>query len=428
MKTKVIVGIIVLCTLVCSNFGVYANPILNKSTPSYKSLNAGGSGYEILLNESFSAGIMPPTDWKLTQTNPSETWYVDPTLPFSPPYCVTVHRGNNLSLQNEWLITPPLDFTNYHKDVFLSFRWYTSCYVAHWKDYIDLNIQISPDNGSTWYKVWSDDNMTSNYSSWSWIDTENGKAINISKYHSYPQVKIGFQYYSNVTDLAPYQELSIDDILVYAQAGPAFGCSAGGPYDWCWDNQHMYYPAGVRFNASLYNMTWWKCQWLWDFGDNSTSNLPFNPIHDYKDIGTYTVTLRVIENSTQRVAYDSKPVHIFLMPVPQMDIRMKQSLLGIQALIVNDGIYNATNINWTVKVRYGLMNVREIKAANGTLDKVGPKNISKAVKSGYFFGFGRIHIDISAIPENIPGVSKSFIAFKIGPFVINEHNTTIYRI
>jgi len=86
MKTKVIVGIIVLCTLVCSNVGVYANPVLNKSTPSYKSLNAGGSGYEILLNESFSAGIMPPTDWKLTQTNPSETWYVDPTLPFSPPY------------------------------------------------------------------------------------------------------------------------------------------------------------------------------------------------------------------------------------------------------------------------------------------------------------------------------------------------------
>jgi PKD repeat protein len=147
------------------------------------------------------------------------------------------------------------------------------------------------------------------------------------------------------------------------------------------------------------------------------------PVHDYADVGVYSVSLMVIDNSTtpHRIAFDYTTVRIFVMPAPEIDIEINKPSWGIQATIKNDGIYNATQINWTIKVRWGL--IQERKVANGTIERLGPNNISEPMKSGYFLKFGIIHIEISAIPENIPGVNKEFTAFKIGPFVLNAHET-----
>jgi len=408
---------------------VIGNTAMNKSTSNiqiYRSsdepLPRGSEGSVIVLNETFSANVMPPTDWELIQTNPAETWYIDSSLPHSEPYCAAVHRGeNNSGLQNEWLISPRLDFTQYTGFINLSFWWYTSCYVAHWKDYIDLNVSISTDNGSAWTLVWSDDNITGNYTSWKWFNT----TIYLSKYAGESQVKIGFQYYSNVTDQSPSQEVSIDDIYVYAEKTniTELTCYSGGPYEWCWDNQHNYIPPGVRFHGNVNEPQWWRCKWFWDFGDNSTSTIPFAPIHEYTDVGVYTVSLMVIDNFTtpHRIAFDHTTVRIFIMSAPEIDIQISKLSWGIQATIENDGIYNATRINWTIMVRWGI--TREKMVANGTIWKLEPNSISEPMTSGYFFKFGMIRIEISAIPENIPGLNKEFNAFKIGPFVLNAHET-----
>jgi len=432
MNKKVILGMLVVSALLCSNVLVIGNTAVDKSTlniqrngSSYEALSKSDEGSEIVLDENFSANLMPPTDWELRQTHPTQTWYIDSSLPHTQPYCASVHRGTSSGLQNEWLITPMLDFTQYTGSINLSFWWYTSCYVAHWKDYIDLNVSISIDNGSTWTLLWSDDNITGNYTSWKWFNTDMGKNIDLSKYAGENQVKIGFEYYSNVTDQSPSQEVSIDDIYVYAEKTniTELTCYSGGPYEWCWDNQHNYIPAGVRFHGNIAGGQWWKCKWLWDFGDNSTSTLPLMPVHDYADVGNYSVSLMVIDNSTtpHRIAFDYTTVRIFVMPAPEIDIEINKPSWGIQATIKNDGIYNATQINWTIKVRWGI--IQERKVANGTIERLGPNNISESMKSGYFLKFGIIHIEISAIPENIPGVNKEFTAFKIGPFVLNAHET-----
>jgi hypothetical protein len=427
MNKKIILGMLVVSALLCSNISVIAGTAMNKSTPNIqmsrfsdepKAIASDAS--EIVLNETFSANVMPPTDWELIQTNPSETWYIDSTLPHSTPYCATVHRATASGLQNEWLITPRIDLTKYTGDINISFWWYTSCYVAHWKDYIDLNVSISTDNGSAWTLLWSDDNITGNYTSWKWIETN----IELAKYGGESQVKIGFQYYSNVSTEQSSQEVSIDDIIVYAENTTTFFiCNAGGPYEWNWDTQQNYIPPGVRFHGTLEGQSWWKCKWFWDFGDNGTSTIPVTPYHDYTTVGVYTVTLTVIDNSTtpHRISIDHTTVRIFIMPAPEIQIQINPFSWGIQATIKNGGLYNATRINYTMMVFWGIL--REKLVGNGTIERLGPDNISEPINSGYFFKFGMIRIEISATPENIPGVIQKFKAFKIGPFVLNAHET-----
>jgi hypothetical protein len=417
MKTKVFFGMLVVSMLLCSTLVVAGKPTPNVQNPVPYSL--GSEGFEIVINETFSTNVMPPTDWYLIQTDPSETWSIDSSFPHSEPYCATVHRGSSTGIQDEWLITPQLDLTPYTGVINLSFWWYTSCYVAHWKDYIDLNVSVSIDNGSTWTLEWSDDNITGNYTSWKWFNTNMGKNIDLSEYAGEDQVMIGFQYYSTVTTESTSQEVSIDDIIIWAEntTGVPLECDAGGPYEWCWDTQQEYIPPGVRFHGALEGQQWWKCKWFWDFGDNSTSTMPLTAVHDYKTVGFYNVTLMVIDNSStpHRITFDYTTIHIFVMPPPEIDIHISKLALGIQATVENGGEYNATRVNWTFMVRWGI--AREKLVANGTIDRLEPDSISTIVKSGYFFKFGFIRIEISAIPENLPGIIKNYLGFKAGPLV-----------
>jgi len=87
--------------LLFSNFLIIAyakqdilSQIAQSNTPIYRSSLMSSAGYTIILEEDFSDGIMPTTNWKLTQTNPNETWYIDSSFPHSEPNCATVHRGN----------------------------------------------------------------------------------------------------------------------------------------------------------------------------------------------------------------------------------------------------------------------------------------------------------------------------------------------
>ena len=423
MNTKIILGMLVVSILLCSTISVSGNSALDTSTSniqinksSYDPSSKGSAGYDIVLNETFSTNLMPPTDWKLVQTHPSETWKIDSSFPHGEPYCATVHRGSSSGKQNESLITPQLNFTTYTGIINLSFWWYTSCYAAHWKDYIDLNVSISTDNESTWTLEWSDDDITSNYTSWFWFN----KNIDLSKYANQSQVKIRFQYYSNVTTEPGAQACSIDDIMVYAEnkTGEQFICHAGGPYEWCWETQGNYNPPGVRLHGAVENQSWWKCKWIWDFGDNtSTSNMPLVSIHDYKTAGIYNITLMVIDNAStpHRIDFDYTTILVYPEPEPALAISTKKVSLGIQATIENDGLFNATRVNWTMMVNWAI--IWEKQVANGTIERLEPDSISAPIKSGYFFKFGFIRIEISVIPENMPGITKNYLGFKAGPLV-----------
>ena len=397
-----------------------SNNVLNRVIS--QSLVPFGQGYEILVEANFTDGNMPPAGWELNQTNPEETWYIDATIPHSDPYCGTVHRGDSEELQDEWLITPTLDFSD-HDEIYLRFWWYTDYYIAYFSDYIDLNVSISTDGGDSWTVIWSEDDLPPDppFPTWEWIDTVMGNPIDLSDYAGEDNVKVGFQYYSNRTEQSDYQEFSLDDIVIYAPGEP-FACQHGGPYIWWWPMQYEHgLPYGVRFHGGVTGANWWECDWLWDFGDGNTSTLPLYPIHFYNEAFVlYNVTLIVKDNSTfpPRIAFNQTTVYLFLITPPEIDVTLKKSILGIKAEIDNPGDYNATYVNCTITVDWGLPRkiFTEI-VLNETMDNIEAKTIETIRSKLWFPGFGRILVTISAFPENIPGIIRSYNAIKLGPFV-----------
>ena len=100
-----------------------------------------------------------------------------------------------------------------------------------------------------------------------------------------------------------------------------------------------------------------------------------------------------------------------------IDIIIQKPSIGIKAEVNNPGERNASYVNWTIVVHWGPLQIFEKMVGNGTIERIAPET-SEEIRSGlYFFGFGRIHIVITAEPENLPGVIKHFDAFKIGPLI-----------
>jgi len=416
--------------LFCSNLSVTANTAMERSTqdiqidksPYVHSESSGFvEGYNVLLDENFTDGNMPPTgdwgSWALDQTNPDETWYIDTSFPHSEPNCATVHRGDSTELQDEWLITPSLDFGEY-TEIYLRFYFYTEYYVSVHMDYIDLNVSISTDGGSTWTLIWNEDDFGL-FPTWDWIkaDDPSGGPIDLSDYAGETDVKIGFQYYSNSLEEAEYQEFSIDDIIVYVPGEP-FECSLGGPYEWWWPMQYEYITPGVRFHGGI-SPSGLGYQWLWDFGDGNTSTVPYIPIHFYNTVDTFTVSLTVRDDNSDppRVAFGQTTVTLFLMKPPEIDIIIQKPSIGIKAEINNPGERNASYVNWTIVVHWGPLQIFEKMVGNGTIERIAPETSEEIRSRLYFFGFGRIRIVIRAEPENMPGVIKQFDAVKIGPLI-----------
>jgi len=395
---------------------------------------ANAAGTVTLLFENFTDGNMPPLNetgvpWGLHQTNIDQTWFIDPSKPYSKPYCATVHRGTSANPQDEWLITPSLNFSQYSK-INLTFKWCSDFYVTLWKNYVEFNISVSV-NGGAWLNIWRFDNMTTYFETWKWIDTilPGNKHIDLSAYSGpgFNDVKIAFQYSSYSTTNASEQIFKIDDIRVTAagNGSKALIPHTGGPYNWYWHTQWQYTPKGVRFHANLENGTIFTST-TWDFGDGTViTYFPYNlnPIHFYNDSTTYQVTLSVSDNSTtpNRYGEDHTNVTLYLLPPSNITITVPRlSIIKIKADLTNEAEkYNASAINviWMINISWGLLQKRGKTIANGTIDVIEPLSSATIQSQKYFFGFGLIHVLITATPENFPGNVEHFYGFKIGPLI-----------
>lgn len=434
--------LVIVCVLICCNFSVLSITTIGMAKQSnnleIKSSKSSGSQASssvdfILLEENFTDGNMPPEgdsgDWSLQQTNPSETWYIDSTVPYTNPYCGTIHRDASVTLQDEWLITPSLNFNDVYSEITLGFHWYTCYYTTAYKRYIELNISISIDGGVNWTNIWSFDDMDMGvppnpFTDWDWYESNylDQKPIDLSDYIGESDVRIAFQYYSNTTASADQQEFSIDEIYVIARGpGTNFTCDAGGPYSWWWPMQYEYFPNGVRFHGNVTNGTIFT-QFLWDFGDGNTSlSIPLNtdPIHFYNEIGIFNVTLTVKDTtfSPPRINVSRTTITLFLLKPPEINITAPKISIGIKATINNVGEYNATFVGWEINISWGPLQLREKTISHGSIANLEAGSSETIQSYGYFFGFGRLHIMVTAIPENQPGLIKNFNGFKIGPFV-----------
>jgi hypothetical protein len=411
--------------LICSNISLQANTssytdIKNNQMDDEGSYSSSMfpvslDGFENIFEEDFSDGNMPPVDpylgqWVQNITAKDATWYIDDTNPYNDPYCATVHRGDYEGLQDEWLITPSLNFSSYAM-INLRFRWYTSHLTAVWKDVIDLNVSITLDDGGTWTKIWNEDDFESPFISWTWQDSGE---IDLSAYAKKPNVKIGFQYYSdNITD-ASAQEFSIDDIQIYVNSTP-FVCDAGGPYEiaWSWNVLN-----GVQFHGNAIGGQLPYLNWTWDFGDGHTSKVHYSPTWTYNDVGTYNVTLIVTDNAKPKhIAFDHTTVKVIETPPSSIEITMIPSM-EILAEVKNTGTLNVSYLNWTMIIEWGPSKVLKREVGSGIIQFIQAKSFT-SIQSRYSFKwFGFIRVTIEIKPLNTYRVELQQRVLIIGAYVL----------
>jgi len=205
---------------------------------------ASNSGEEVnfILFEDFEDGIFPPTGWTHVIYNSNETWQINESS-HSGNYCAMCDYDENFTdIQDEWLITPPLNFSNY-RNFYLSFWWLHSYYwgVEPYDNY-DLNLLISLDNGDSWLPLWNE-SLVGNFSFDDWIDTTYGTHIDLSEYYDETNVLIGFQYLG-VDGSSTY----LDDIFIGSYGQSDLECT--GDFSW----NERYTRSIILFNLSLSNI------------------------------------------------------------------------------------------------------------------------------------------------------------------------------
>lgn len=156
---------------------------------------------QTILSEDFQSGSIPST-WTVQSTN-SQTWHVEDPLE-GTDYRATVNYDPSLGNQNEWLITPSLDFTTasgyvLKAKVGLSYYW-----SVNPNNNYDAFIKISTDGGSTWTQLWSETDLGV-FTNW----VMNPVSINLASYVGNSNVKIAFQYVG-----ADGAALYVDNVVV----------------------------------------------------------------------------------------------------------------------------------------------------------------------------------------------------------------------
>lgn len=414
--------------LLCSNISIQANTLIDpdiKNTQiiddelcSSSVLPVSVNNFELLLQEDFTDGNMPPVDpvlgpWVQNITANNSTWFIDDSNPYNDPYCATIQRGDYEDLQDEWLITPRLNFSSYDT-ITLRFHLYTSHFTAIWKDEIDLMVSISVDNGGTWDEIWNENELGDTIISWTWLDS--GK-IDLSRYANQPNVKIGFRYFSNDPADAYAQEFSIDNIVINGSS-EQFLCNAGGPYEisWSWNMKY-----GVQFHGTAQGGRYPYLNWTWDFGDGNTSKIHYSPIWKYNDIGTYNLTLTVVDSATPKnIAVDHTTVKVVETKPTCIEIILHPSV-GLTAEVKNTGTLNVSYLNWSMTIEWGPSYTFHREVGNGVIPFIEAKS-SILIQSEYnIIWSGLIKVKIVVEPLNACRVELQQKVLIIGSFFYPIH-------
>jgi hypothetical protein len=424
---KEAVVLLILSLLIISNFSATANnqidsseEIIQTKISSNEISPLSRGSFDTILDENFTDGNIPPVGnlgiWDM-ETAGGKTWKIDYIKPNSPPNCTRVRREDNIYQQDECLITPTMDFSIYtDEEIFLDFYFMGDKYTSIWIDNVDYNVSVSVDNGNNWELIWNERDLT--WEEWSSGEWKRISDIDITKYKGNSSVLICFQYTTYTDESRESQYFYLDDVRVYTSSDDPLTCDPGGPYEWWWERQTHYLPWGVRFHGSINDGQWWQYKWEWDFGDGNYSNVstPY-AIHFYEKIGTYTVWLRVTHRNTDVFAKASTTVLIYPGQPPEIEIKLKTPSMGIKAELENLADYNATYINWTIEVEWGLLNLWGGIQGEGNIEKLEPGGKQIIESKKYFAGFGLIHIIVTLKPENMQITSEEFYALKFGPFV-----------
>lgn len=356
-----------------------------------------------ILSEDFEGGLIPPTGWNHIVNNSNCSWEIgihNCHDGMCSAQCLNDIQNNS---QDEWIITPILDFRDYSK-VYLSFWWFLSYYWAVSPyDFYDLNVKISIDGGFNWTLIWTEDNLLSPFENWNWYNTSFGKPIDLSQYNDKNNILIGFQYLG-----VNGAQLNIDDIVIYSEkSGDSPVVDAGGPYN-AFVNEKIEFQSNVIGGVRPY-------KWDWDFGNGDKSILR-NPIYSYDSPGEYTVRLNITDFSGSK-AYDfTKATVINMSKRPHLIIDDISGLNNVKASLINKGDDSAINVTWEIIIKGYIFNIINT-ISKGNFTCIGC-NCSEIIHSGPLSGFGLVKINIMADAQNAERISKRSLGLILGNYIV----------
>jgi hypothetical protein len=151
-------------------------------------------------NEDFTSGVVPPVCWSDIKTNANENWQISASGDYA-----NVEYDTDLDPQDEWLISPVLDFTLIAHPQ-LSFDWIMSYYwgVDPYDNY-DLTCLISTDGGLTWPTALWSETGEGVFDSFVWYT----ETLDLSAYGGLSNVKIAWQYSG-----ADGAEAGLDNVII----------------------------------------------------------------------------------------------------------------------------------------------------------------------------------------------------------------------
>lgn len=147
--------------------------------------------------------------FQVQQFNPMETWYWTNDGGFLGPQAGDGYAriAYSLAPQDEWMISPVFDFTQYHPTI-LSFWWALNYNLSVVNDSYDLILKVTT-NGESWINIW-DETMAGVFENWVYYQTE----IDLSEYNGEEYFQFAFNY-TGTDGAAAY----LDEILVDMETG-----------------------------------------------------------------------------------------------------------------------------------------------------------------------------------------------------------------
>ena len=250
----------------------------------------------ILLYENFDNTIFPPENWSINSSNNNYSWDFGFFNIFNGIHSAEcINDPLNFS-QDEWLISPKLDFRGYSK-ISLFFHWSMSYFwaISPYDNY-DFNVKISIDNGVNWNLEWCEKRV-GKFEDWIWYNSSSNKAIDLSKYKECGNVLIGFQYIGSGG-----AQLNIDEIKL-------FGEQIDDPpiVDIICPNE-AFTGESIQF---ISNVSGGKRPYLyhWYFEDGDEKYL-MNPVKIFEKTGEFKVFLNITDIS-QNKGFAQKTISIF---------------------------------------------------------------------------------------------------------------------
>ena len=147
---------------------------------------------QTLLDESFE-GPEFPAGWEIISTNddPEYNWTF-----FSDYGDMEIYESNT-NPQDEWLLTPFIDLSDYSEMYFTFSPWMYVPVAAQANDTFNFTVNVSTDGGNSWTKIWEEDEVMPYFLGNMFYNRTITKSLNEFCGPGMDNVRLGFHYTGN---------------------------------------------------------------------------------------------------------------------------------------------------------------------------------------------------------------------------------------